>query len=407
MVIAMSSGHGKYVRGASNLIDEVTEARKVTDRVAEILRRHTQVHVFHENNARTANDNVNAIVREHNRLQRDLDVSVHFNSFDAGTPDNTVERGIGVETLYHAGHPECKATASAVSQAVAAVSGLTLRRGDGTMSSTLGFLRLIKTPSILIEVCFVNSHTDVRLYRENFEAICHAVAESLLGRAMEMPPAEPSSLQSFPIDEANIRRMAELGVITTPEFWQGVDCVQWLDELLERFGRGEDVLHAGIDNGITDIETALKVLEMSGVMSSPDYWREQVKNSNILFLGQLLINIANRCLDPLHRIIWAEARSEDLIGQTAVANVVINRHSSPKFPDGIYNVIFQENQFEPTRNGAYERAEPTSAQKEAARQALSGFDHSKGALFFDSAPNSWARQNRTHSHDIGRHSFFL
>ena len=38
MKIAISSGHGLHVRGARGLIDEVDEARHVTDRTAEILR---------------------------------------------------------------------------------------------------------------------------------------------------------------------------------------------------------------------------------------------------------------------------------------------------------------------------------------------------------------------------------
>jgi len=240
--------------------------------------------------------------------------------------------------------------------------------------------------------------------QSRFPEICRRVNERLAAEGLCPPPTEQPP--EFPIEESNIERMVELGVINTPGFWQGVNCVQWLNELLANAGRA-DVLHKGIDNGIADLDTALKVLEMAGVMNSPDYWREQAENSNVRFLGQLIINIANRCLDPLHRIVWAEARGEDLKGQIAVANVVINRHNSPQFPNGIYNVIFQPNQFEPTRNGAYDRAEPFPMTKEAVSQALSGKDYSRGALFFDSAQNSWARQNRTHSHDIGNHSFFL
>ena len=84
-------------------------------------------------------------------------------------------------------------------------------------------------------------------------------------------------------------------------------------------------------------------------MNSPDYWRNQAENGEVRFLGQLLINMANRSLDPLERIIWAEARGEDMLGQTLVANVVINRHRCGRFPNGFYNVIFAPNQFTPVR----------------------------------------------------------
>ena len=37
--ITISSGHGLLVRGASGYLDEVDEARRVVDRVADILRK--------------------------------------------------------------------------------------------------------------------------------------------------------------------------------------------------------------------------------------------------------------------------------------------------------------------------------------------------------------------------------
>jgi len=240
--------------------------------------------------------------------------------------------------------------------------------------------------------------------QSRFPEICRRVNERLASSGTMTETISPPAY--FPIHLQNIERMVELGVINAPGFWQSVDCIQWLDELLQNAGR-ENVLHKDIDNGITDLDTAIKVLEMAGVISSPGYWRSQAEKSSIQFLKQLIINIANRSRDPLHRIVWAEARGEDLKGQVAVANVVINRHNSSQFPTGIYNVIFQPNQFEPIRNGSYDIAEPFLATKAAVSIALSGYDYSRGALFFDSAENSWARQNRTHSHDIGGHSFFL
>jgi len=240
--------------------------------------------------------------------------------------------------------------------------------------------------------------------QSRFPEICRRVNAMLVAEGIAPPPVSPP--QTFPLEDVNVQRMVELGVINTPGFWLGVDCVQWLNELLARAG-SENILHRDIDNGITDLDTALKVLEMAGVMNSPEYWRIQARDSNVRFLKQLIINIANRSLDPLHRIVWAEARGEELKGQIAVVNVILNRHNSPQFADGIYNVIHQPRQFSPVQNGRYAEAVPFPMNKEAVAQALSGVDHSRGALFFDSAENSWARQNRTHSHDIGGHAFFL
>ena len=179
-MVVISSGHGLLVRGARGIIDEVDEARRVTDRVSDILRSAgADVNTFHENTTRNQNDNVNAIVRHHNSQQRDLDVSIHFNSTKTGAIE---ERGIGVETLYFTGNQRTKQTASSVSRAISDASGLLLRRGDGTLAANVGFLRLTTAPAILIEVCFVNSQTDVRLYQQHFESICAAIASTIIGR---------------------------------------------------------------------------------------------------------------------------------------------------------------------------------------------------------------------------------
>jgi len=181
-MILISSGHGLSVRGAQDIIDEVDEARRVVNRVGEILSNaKIPNEIFHENSALNATDNVNTIVSWHNSKKRELDVSVHFNAV-AGTRDT----GIGVETLYFEQSQPCKDIASNVSHAISKASGLILRRFDGTLPSRYAFLRLIKTSSILIEVCFVNSRTDVRLYRDKFDEICHAIAEAIGERKIEV-----------------------------------------------------------------------------------------------------------------------------------------------------------------------------------------------------------------------------
>jgi N-acetylmuramoyl-L-alanine amidase len=59
--IVLSSGHGLYVRGASGVLDEVNEARKVVDRLAgALMARGVDVDVFHDNTSRSQNENLNA-----------------------------------------------------------------------------------------------------------------------------------------------------------------------------------------------------------------------------------------------------------------------------------------------------------------------------------------------------------
>lgn len=71
----------------------------------------------------------------------------------------------------------------------------------------------------------------------------------------------------------------------------------------------------------------------------------------------------------LSHIISAEAGncSEDMM--LSVGSVVLNRVADDRFPDTIYEVVFQEGQYSPTWNGAY-YAEPTEKACEVAEKLL-------------------------------------
>jgi len=197
--IVISSGHGLFVRGARGLIDEVDEARRVTDRVAAILQEAgVAVTAFHENKARTQRDNVNSIVAFHNGHQRDLDVSIHFNSTASGKIE---DRAIGVEVLHHVNNQRARVLAGDVASAISDASGLLLRhpRDSGAVArSNLGFLNNTTAMAILVEVCFVISRTDVALYQQYFDEICYSIASAVSGRALapmveSLAPPQPSS----------------------------------------------------------------------------------------------------------------------------------------------------------------------------------------------------------------------
>ena len=58
MKIVISSGHGQYVRGAEGLIDEVDEARRVTDAVAKYLADlGVEVVVYHDDVSQSQSEN--------------------------------------------------------------------------------------------------------------------------------------------------------------------------------------------------------------------------------------------------------------------------------------------------------------------------------------------------------------
>lgn len=120
--------------------------------------------------------------------------------------------------------------------------------------------------------------------------------------------------------------------------------------------------------------------------------------------------------DILLRIVEAEAGNQDEDGKLLVANVVLNRVDSEKFPDTVTKVVFQDElgvyQFSPVSNGRIWSVEVSEETKEAVERALAGDDISDGALYFaarqyaDGAMMKWFDENLTYLFAYGGHEFF-
>jgi N-acetylmuramoyl-L-alanine amidase len=185
MRIAISSGHGKYIRGAScsprpPYLDEVDEARLVVNRVADLWAASgVEVRSFHDDTSTTQNQNLSTIVNWHNAQARDYDVSVHFNAYQK------TAKAMGTECLY----VTQQALASSVAAGMAKAGGF-INRGPKKRTD-LYFLNNTSKPALLLEVCFVDSETDGNLYRERFDAICRSIAEVIGQVVIGEPPTEP------------------------------------------------------------------------------------------------------------------------------------------------------------------------------------------------------------------------
>lgn len=114
----------------------------------------------------------------------------------------------------------------------------------------------------------------------------------------------------------------------------------------------------------------------------------------------------NDTLYWLARIINAESGNQSLEGKIAVGNVVMNRLNNPRFPDTIYEVLFQKNQFTPAASGSIYR-EPNEESVAAAKMVLDGAQVLPNALFFNAAGlRSYASRTRTYVATIGDHAFY-
>ena len=120
--------------------------------------------------------------------------------------------------------------------------------------------------------------------------------------------------------------------------------------------------------------------------------------------------------DILCCIVEAEAGGEDYLGKKLVAEVVLNRGESAKFPNTVEEVVFQQEdgvyQFSPVADGRFYRVTVSEETKQAVDAALTGEDESRGALYFinrkySSTKALWWFDNRcTPLFFYGGHEFF-
>jgi N-acetylmuramoyl-L-alanine amidase len=165
MRIVISSGHALKVRGASGIIDEVDEARKVVPAVAENLRKFGhEVMTFNDDVSTSQNENLHRIVDFHNAQSRGLDVSVHFNAY------MPTDSGMGTEVLYLTQEDLARRVVDAISNSCGLINRGPKKRTD------LYFLNNTDEPAILIETAFVDSKCDCDLYQKYFDDICMAIA---------------------------------------------------------------------------------------------------------------------------------------------------------------------------------------------------------------------------------------
>ena len=110
----------------------------------------------------------------------------------------------------------------------------------------------------------------------------------------------------------------------------------------------------------------------------------------------------------LAKVIYGEARGESYTGQVAVGAVVLNRVKSSAFPNTISGVVYQPYAFTAVADGQINLT-PDQTAKNAARDALNGWDPSGGALYYynpKTATSSWIF-SRTTIVTIGNHVFAI
>ena len=162
------------------------------------------------------------------------------------------------------------------------------------------------------------------------------------------------------------------------------------------------MIQSGIESGEENVETEIPADESEPAPTEVE--AEDYKENNELTIKEYNV---------LLRIVEAEAGGEDIIGKMLVANVIMNRVNSSRFPDTVTEVVYQKNhngraQFSPTVDGRMESVKVTLETEIAVLRALCGEDSSNGALYFRSKRLNSAWHDRSLERVLvhGNHIFY-
>lgn len=178
--VTVHGGHnpsGKIACGASDLLDESTEARYITRKVVKLLKKNGIKAVnCTVNNGKSQSDVLSKICAKCNTAaDADLHISIHFNS---GRNDKKGDgKTGGTEVLLTQNVADKGDIAKRICSQMAKL-GFT-NRGVKTRTD-LYFLNLTKAPALLIEVCFVDDKDDYMLYKADRMDVARAVVQAVI-----------------------------------------------------------------------------------------------------------------------------------------------------------------------------------------------------------------------------------
>ena len=147
--------------------------------------------------------------------------------------------------------------------------------------------------------------------------------------------------------------------------------------------------------------------------------QKEIKVKKVSSKTNNTMDLSSTELKYLASLVFAEAGSEPYTGKVAVANVVINRCKSKKFPNTVKKVITQRGQFGPYSNGQLNKAmkkyskgyftKPGAKYKNyrnsltAVKKAIGGYSTVGQRRYFNGKRHSRPRKNQK---IIGNHRFW-
>ena len=211
MIFNVHGGHNRIVPGASGCFSEVEEDRKVKDLVEVeedrkvkdlvVSKLRAMGHTVYDctDDAGTSqNQNLANIVAKCNAHAVDIDLSIHFNSYNG--------QANGTEAFTYDNLGSAYRTATAL---VNAISELGFRNRGAKVNKNYYVVRNTKAPAILLECCFCDNAQDAARY--NAESMANAIVKGLTGVSA---PTATATAAAPPVGSFLVRVKGDLNIRT-------------------------------------------------------------------------------------------------------------------------------------------------------------------------------------------------
>ena len=188
MKIAVRGGHCPKVTGASALINELTEDRKVKDAVIKYLKElgHSILDVTPPDTTNTSSADLAHGVNKANSWGADLFVSIHFNN-----AYSSYNGALGSEVCVYSNFDIAQ-------RVVDGLGSLGFKNRGQKARTGLYELKNTKMKSMIIEVCFVEATEDVSLYKRlGHDTIGKTIAESIANKKVTVNTSSTSTGETY------------------------------------------------------------------------------------------------------------------------------------------------------------------------------------------------------------------
>lgn len=177
--VTIHAGHnpkGKIACGASDYIDESTEARIIVKKVKALLKKNgIKVYNCTVNNGSNQKDVLNKICAKCNSKTRDIDISIHFNSANHQSKKDRKTTGTEAWVKSVAG-----VRGDLASRICLKLAKLGFQNRGVKVTDDFAFLNHTTKPAILVEVCFVSDPDDAILYKTQKNDVAKAIVQAIL-----------------------------------------------------------------------------------------------------------------------------------------------------------------------------------------------------------------------------------